>query len=313
MKATLLNSEAGYVRIRFLMWWDTTAKRGFGHWAGYRITTSDDADFAYDFRGGAETMIVQSRIGTSWTCCGMSDFVGDAELLEGTDKIGVLQAGITAGSEVVLQLDTGEAENFTVGNKYFIYDFDDHTWGNLCEVTATNTSLDQITIDTADYNYPAGAVIGAYVHRWIAFGNGTATGATNINQSNASTIPYINATAGYSFHNQYGSILSGAFGSICSGYLDRVAPNSKGYWGTEDLYVIEYNRQNTSGSSSDAAHEAYGTVKNVIATNAGTLSAGLDGRTVAGTNYMYFLLMSSLFAGGSSSFAALFLDTTSTS
>jgi hypothetical protein len=317
IKASMLNSEAGYIRIQYYCWWDATAHTGRGLWAGYRIDTSDDADFAYDFRGGAETMVIQSRIGTSWKCAGITEFTGDAELLEGTDKYGTVQSGVTAGSSVVLQLDTGEAANFTVDSYYFIYDFDGHTWVNCCKVTDVDTGTDQITVDTLGQDFPAGAVIGAYVHRWFAFGNGTTNlGYANINYTNInSKIPYVNAASNtYVFHNQYGVIYGSAYGAVCDGFLTRVAPNRKGNWGTEDIYVVEHRWENDNNQTlTTGAHEGYGVLKNVISSNKGTMSPGLDGRTDSGLDWLYFLGNNDTFSSGSSSYAALLLNTTSTS
>lgn len=317
LKASMIVSEAGYIRIQDLCWWDTTLKTGYGLWAGYRIDTSDDADFAYDFRGGAKTMIIQSRIGTAWKCAGISEFTGDAELLEGVDKYGVVQSGVTAGSNVVLQLAAGQAANFTVNNYYFIFDFDAHTWVNCCKVTATDTGTDQITVDVLGQNFPAGSVIGAYVHRWISFGNGNATSIANVlslSQGVNSKVPYVNAASNtYVIHNQYGIIYGSANGAVCNDFLTRVAPNRKGNWGTEDIYVVEHFFENDSSQTgTTGAREGYGIIENVIATNKGTMSAGQDGRTDGGLEYLYFHAMSALFSGGSTTFAALFLNSTST-
>jgi hypothetical protein len=315
LKAILVNSEAGYIRIKNLCWWDTTTKTGYGTWAGYRITTSDDADFAYDFRGGAETMIIQSRIGTAWKCAGITEWTGDAELTEGTDKYGVLQSGVSAGSSVVLQLDTGEAANFTVNNYYFIFDFDGHSWVNCCKVTATNTGTDQITVDLLGQAFPAGAVIAAYAHRWMAFGNGTSPSVVNNNYSSQSKIPYVNAASNtYVFHNQTSYIYGSAQAGVCNAFLTKVAPNRKGNWGTEDIYVVEDKWENDiAQSATTGAHEGYGVLKNVIATNVGTMAAGQDGRTDGGFEYLYTLLMSDVFSSGTATYAALFLNTVSAS
>jgi hypothetical protein len=318
VKAAMQNDEAGYVRIYYYLWWDTTAQTGYGLWCGYRINTSDDADFAYDFRGGAETMIIQSRIGTSWKCAGVSEFTGDAELLEGVDKFGILQSGITAGSSVVLQLDTGEAANFTVNNYYFIFDFDGHSWVNCVKVTAVDTGTDQVTIDAATYNFPTGAVIAAYAHRYVAFGNGSASSIGNIvnyNQGVLSKIPYINAANNsYVFHNQNTSIRGSCYGAVCNQFLDRVVPNRKGNWGTEDIYIVENRFENSEyQNETTGAREAYGVIKNVIATNVGTMAAGQDGRTDGGLEYLYTLTLNNVFSWGSSSYASLFLNSTSTS
>jgi hypothetical protein len=315
IRISMVNSESGYIRIRYLLWWDTTTKTGYGYWAGYRVTTSDDADYMYDFRGGAETLIVLSVIGTAISPAGITEFTGDANLLEGTDKVGVLQSGVTAGSSVVLQLAAGQAINFTVNNYYFLYDFAGHSWVDCVKVTARDSGTDQITVDTITQNFPAGAVIAAYAHRVVAFGSGTSAALDNISSSYKSKLPYTNATATYVFHLQYGGIYGGASIVVATVYLDRMAPNRKQNWCVMNPGIAEVAGENAAGSWSDTygAREGYGTLKNVIISNVGTMAPVLNGRTDGGKNYKYFVLSSAIFNSGVSTHAACFLDDTSTS
>jgi hypothetical protein len=323
IKIGMLNSEAGYIRVQFLLWWNTTTNAGWGYFAGYRVATADDADFMYDFRGGAETMIIQSVIGTAIDTTGTTEFIGDANFLEGTDKIGNVQSGVSAGSSVVLQLDTGEAANFTVGNYYFLYDFDSHAWVNCVKITDRNTGTDEITVDSINHDFPAGSVIGAYPHRLVAFGDSAYPPTCGDNfcypsfdkGSVTPKVPYCNYSLNANVHHiGYGGIYGSAMIAYAATYLDRMAPNRKGNWCVMNPGIAEYKEENSYHSAGGTGvSEGYGTLKNVILTKVGTMAAVLNGRTDGGKQYKYFQLSSTLFAGGSSLYAVCFLDTTSTS
>lgn len=101
-------------------------------------------------------------------------------------------------------------------------------------------------------------------------------------------------------------------------YCLRAAPNIKGNYGVSEIGIAEryyHNVDSDSQSSAVGAHELYGTIENLLVTTTGVMAAGLDGRIDQGSNYMYYVLASSLFYTGlayGSSFAAIILDTTST-
>lgn len=311
-------SESATIRVQKLCWWDTTVNSGFGYWSGHLLSTSDDADFSYDVRAGAEFFAICTRIGTTWTGTGVDEFTGDANLLEGTDKYGVLQSGITAGSSVVLQLDTGQAANFTVGNYYFIFDFNLHSWVNCCKVTATNTGADQITVDVLSQNFPTGSVIAAYAHRWVGFGTGLGA-LPNIcygySWTGISNLPYNNvANNNYVFHNQTGTIQARLCIDVLDNYLITMNPTRKNYYACQRPGILESCWHNYSASwETTGCHEAYGTLKSIYITRKNSMAAALDGKTINGKNYLYIFAANSILYGGSSDCAAMFLDTESDS
>lgn len=77
--------------------------------------------------------------------------------------LGVTQSGISSGSDVVLQLGSGEADRFVAGTSYQIVD---NTSRELVEVSAVDRALDKITISSLSYNFTAGARIGVFPFRW---------------------------------------------------------------------------------------------------------------------------------------------------
>ena len=316
IKIGLITTEAGYIRVQPYLWWNNSTQTGYGLWAGYRIETYDDADFVYDFRGGDEAMILQARLGTAWDTFILDDFVTDANLLEADTIVGTFQSGITAsGSPVVVQLDTGEAANFTIDNDYYVMDFDGHTWLDYLTVTARDLGTDQITCSSLNYDFPAGAVIGAYLHRYYTSSNGMTTSAADMNYSirQYMKIPYCSAAAGHEIHNQAGYIYGGCKFDAAFNYLFAMNPNDTGVYAVQRPGIVEYYRENDNyfGTYSNSMNRAYGVAKNIYVTQVGTMAAGQDGRTIAAKNYLYFQLLSVMSHSGSAQVGLMILDTES--
>ena len=310
IKMSMIINEAAIVRFENYMWWDSTTHDGRGFFSRTNLGTTDSGDFSYYFYGGAESMFLVTRRGTTWNLAFETDFVYDANLsVEGTDKFGTIQSGVTAGSNVTLQLDTGEASNFTADNYYFIYDFNGHTWVDCVKCVSVDGGADTIIVDTLTYNYPAGAKIASYAHRLVAGGE------------EGVTLPYYNVVGhSYVFNDQNtNSTYDGhVYAQVADKYLDRLQPNRKGNYAVSEIGITEFLGHNISpgvgGVPSSQGHEAYGVIKNCLASVTGSMSAGLDGRVDQGLNYIYFgRVMNNIFYNGSFSYAILILDTESDS
>lgn len=321
MKISMLASESGYIRIQFAMWHNTTTHFTYGYWFGQRVATYDDADFPYYFRGGEQCVIAQSRYEGTYYCAGMDEFVGDSNLLEGTDKYGILQSGASAGSSVVLQLDTGEAANITVDKYYYLWDFNDTSFVQYVKVTARDLGTDQVTIETLAENVASGAVLSAYTHRWVGFGNGKYTSDNMCQDStydSISKIPYCSSynsgDNSYCFHDQVGAI-SGAI-QLCEAgeYLSTMNPDDEGNYAVMRPGITEYYRENTTTSSVyTEMNRGYGVLRNTYMCMKNSMVASSDGYTINSTNYLYFNNDSEIFNNGSSLQGILFLDSESTS
>lgn len=314
IKIGMVNTDAGYVQAFSYMWWDSTAHTGEGLFYGTKLVTYDSAEFAYDFRGGTECMIIQSRTGTNWSTFVFDEWTGDPNLVEGTDKVGTFQSGITAGSNVTVQLDTGEAANFTANKYYFIYDFSTDTWVDYTYVVSVDLGLDQIVLYDLDYNFPSGSVISSYAHRFYCVGDDVSN--TNNFSVYASVIPYTSSTVDDRVvHNQTGYV----YGSVKLDYpstaLTAMSPDDYSFYGVSKPLVVEYSLPNISvgaGGSTTGANRAYGVANNLYVTYKGSMAAGLDGKTISTNNWLYFRPLNDIVYSGSSSFASLFLDTEST-
>jgi len=311
MRAGYVTTESAKVRIQYALAFDTTSKILYGYWGGFNVNTLDAASFSYDFRGGAECLIVQSRIGSAWSTALIDSWVGDSNFVEGTDKRGTLLYDATAGSSQTLYLNTGEAANFTLNRYYYITDTSGHAWVNYCKVTADDTNADTVVVDALTQNFPAGSVLAAYTHRWYCAGNDVAVNIARFNTtnySNKSTIPYL-SSATYVFADQNGIVYSAVKGSVDADTLSTVAPNDRGFFACQKPFLVEYYGNN--GGVSSGMTEGYGIAKNVYATKLGTMVAGMDGKTIGGSNWLHFQRLDGLFTAGSSNYATMFLDKTS--
>lgn len=115
-KSTLSNSNRNKViqvllptgtsdRIYFTywMWWNTSAHTGVATIAKHSITTQENTEYAYDFRGGPETILVMARIGTTWTYTYLTEWTGLTNFIED-------ESGHT-GTLVSWMTETGDNNN----------------------------------------------------------------------------------------------------------------------------------------------------------------------------------------------------------
>lgn len=292
-------SNAGYVSMHGLLYWDTTLRMGRGYWTGRELTTYDAADFVYSFRGGDEQMMIATRTGTTWNYMIIDDFVGDTNLLEAPTNVGVLQGSVTSGSSVVCQLDTGEAANFTVNNYYYIYDFTATTVGtaatqiNYIRITAVDTINDTVTIETLTDNFNAGAVISPYAHRFYSIGfsrvvftyvpTGISCDETSSGM-NYIRIPYYSSTVGqicYRLQNSGASNTERAISSWLSTVITGMAPDDRGYYAAQRPIIVESSNPNGS------ANRAYGILKNLYTSSPGSALAWSDYRVIGSRQWLY--------------------------
>ena len=201
------------VRLMGCLWWDSTNHIPRGVWHQHFISVRASVSDTYYFVGNDQYLGIVSKNNTTYNQYVTGTWVGDSNLVEPLTAIGALQSGITAGGGVVCTLLPGQAANFTANKYYFIYDFNAHSWVDYVKCTVVDTGLNTITLQTVNYSFPAGAVIGAYPHRFYSMSNSTVTSGTTNNADNMSyrhsSIPYISSTSGTPsnvFHAQTGQI-----------------------------------------------------------------------------------------------------------
>jgi hypothetical protein len=300
------------INVQSFLSWDSVNQCVYGLWSGHRVSTADSSDFVYDFRGGAECMILQSRIASTWSSAILDTWTGDANFLEPINKSGVVSTNINAGTNVSIPLFSGESLNFTSGEYYYLLDFQSgHCFTTYSKCVGISGL--SITLNNVYYNFPSGSIIGSYPHRFYTFGDYMSLYDMSTNSSN---IPYYSSTtSGYVMHNQnsynYGSFAA----DYNDGILSKLIPDDKGKYAIQRCNILESSRPNDSsypGYFTDM-NRFFGSSNNTYITKQGSMLAGSDGRTYGGKNYLFFMNASQFYNGASSNYCILVPDTETTS
>lgn len=237
IKAGYLTSEAAYVRFQYYMWWDPTdVTKGRGLWGGHRLGTLDDGEFIYDFRGGAECMIINTIVNSSNYLALIDNFDGIPNFLEDETRVAVMPSGASAGSDVVVTLNENDELKFTENNWYYIYDFNGVSHVEYAKVTNVNSTAHTITLNTVTGSFAANSVIGSYPHRFYTAGSGA--DAAGI-QKQVSNIPYYSASPGYVFPNQSGAIEGGYSADYLYYPLAYINPDDNNIYSAQKYIIIE--------------------------------------------------------------------------
>jgi hypothetical protein len=288
------------------LWWDVTNHIPIGTWAQYSPNCDKTTFNNYWFNGNTSFINVALKFSTNtYFVFHWSIWAGVSPLVESAALTGTLQADITAGSYVVIQLGTGEASNFTIGNWYFIYDFDGHSWVDYVHITDRNTGTDTITVASVGYNFPTGAILGAYPHRFCTCCNATGGGAVGYNGSSSlATIPYISSVVGEPkvFYPQSGVINCHVHLKVYDQIIIGGAPEDEIRYYAQLPIIVEYKR---SDDVVTANPRVYGVLPAgsmyFSSTNDLTLASSI--RAINGAPYKYFVLSNSI--GNNQVFAVL--------
>jgi hypothetical protein len=129
LKVGYNSSYAGYVSVQmFMSKGFTVSTHPVGVWAGYYLKTVDAGAFTYNFRGGLDFLLLQTRppAGAVWWRVGIDEFTVLSNFTEDPDTVGGVVAttvSYTPGaSETTVTLSSSaEVNTLTTGNGYFIY------------------------------------------------------------------------------------------------------------------------------------------------------------------------------------------------
>jgi len=305
-----VNTALGYsnaIQIVSCLWWDVTNHIPRGIWNKYNMVTSGAAvTDTYWFVGNTSFIHLVSYAVSTYVQVSIGDWTSPSTLIvEGAD-LGVLASGITAGGGVVTSLGSGQAAYFTVGNYYFIYDMNGHSWVDYVKVTARDLGLDTITLQNVAYSFPTGAVIGAYPHRYYSMSNGSLTSGTFGNVDNfsysKSTIPYISSTSGTTsnvFHAQTGSIRISSRLNFYPTALAGGDPDDENLYYVQRPSVSEYERGDAVIDTTGLRLLGYiPTTGGLYLTSSSNLTLAVTKRSISGLDYMYFLVSTSIMAIG---------------
>ncbi len=149
------DSGANRISVEAYQYWNATTHTGVNgayYLSNTYTRTSDTAQFIYWFFADLDHVFIVTKIGTIY----YGHYSGVVRRFW-SDAIAVTQAAATAGSNVVLPVNT--ALIFTVGEYYLIKD---NAGIERVKVTAVNTSVtpNTVTVQTLTKGYAAGAKIG---------------------------------------------------------------------------------------------------------------------------------------------------------
>lgn len=307
----LTRSSSDTILLQAYLHWDSSSHVGYGWWAGYQNGSLQTAGAPrkYDFRGGPETIIINTQnSGGGWEDMTILDeWLGLVPLTEKEEITGELQSGVSAGSDVVLQLGTDEASNFTINRWYYIYDFDGHTWINYTKCTNVDEVNDRITVQQITENFSSGSVICAYAHRFYMTGRGAGSGSGRTFFKGV--IPYVSSENQNNVMPPDDSITSGQKNRFL---VDRVVIYNEHLSGTHLAQKpIIMEKWDYTGST-NYMNRAYGQCKNLMVTDVNDLVQETGGRLIDGDEWNWFLYTSSLFEEINWDGAALIFGASST-
>jgi hypothetical protein len=295
LKLGYQTTESGYVRMQGLIWWNSTTHAPWGYWVGRRMNSYDSSVFAYQFIGGDEFLMQATQLGATWYRMFIDTFTAISSKLEPISNVGVLQSGVTAITSTVLPLAAGQELGFTVNKFYYLYDFASHCWINYVKVTNVDTSAHTVTVLGCTNNFPSGAILTPYAHRYYLFGQSSDNG---INMSSYNpysfgdtycTIPYYSSydNQGYVFHNQQGAIYGQAAYTQTTELIDAGIPDDEGNYDCVRHAIKEASFPNINNLPS-GINRLYGKSSNTLETRVGAMGLMVNYRTMLGVDYLYF-------------------------
>jgi len=278
LRVGFITANSGQIDVRRYM--GLSGGVPYGQWGNATnsstITVLDSTDFAYDFRGGDDSMMLFARIGTSTDYIIETEWIGASNTVFETKNITSVTTIMTGGTDTE-SIEVTSSALFTVGDILIIYDFTAHNWVQQVEVTVIPDST-HITIENSGGNnlnaYPVGTVIGNYMHRNLSIGK---------LGSQSSQLPYL--------PNNVGSVDSDLYSSTSVlqqsklGTPTNFLVNDLSYGGRTCIQPIIYNDRLYITSSESP--EVFGTPKNIYISSTSSFLPWYSGLTISGDNWVY--------------------------
>lgn len=298
LQVGLYTTISGRVFIKHWGFWDASGHEGWLLIQRALLYTYDDADFVYDFRGGPTFMSLATRRGSTWEMFTCGKWTADSVLCEDTTVCGAFQAGVSAGSDVAVQLGAGEAANFTENGFYYVMDIDNnggayHCWVNYVKVTEVNTYTDVVHLQQIRHDFPAGTIIAAYPIRLYNLADRPEGGST----SRRIRIPMCSSKSTDGSDWSY-CISDGTSNQTWDGrgaiscYLDNnttllthICPDDVGNYAIQRGYLVEEYKGDTASDAGDM-NRAYGSPEEIYVSSNENIAKMLDGREYNSRNYI---------------------------
>jgi len=153
-------------KIDFNMYlhWNNTTHAGtvrLGPDTYYRLSSDDDSAFTLWVYGNKDRLALISKVGTAYMMVGL-DYIDS--FYKG---FGTLASGVTAGNDKVLQLGTGEADDFVVGQNYQVAGSGSGEGRERPQVTVVTPGSHQVTVDNLARALSAGSTIARVPFPWL--------------------------------------------------------------------------------------------------------------------------------------------------
>jgi len=277
----MVTGTAGQIYIKTWMNYDTTIHTGFGMFGAHSLGTVDAGAFVYDFRGGDECIVIQTRVGTAWSTYILDEWLTDLNLVEAATISGTLSAAANDGDSTIY-LNTGEGSNFTDDNFYFLYNLNRSEAIDYLQVTAT--AGDTLSLnETLTKRHSSGSLLSPYYQRFHVLGTNILTGVNNYVRMG---IPVRSVRQKeFGVHATDDFCYSRIGGHVLEQLIKDSAPNDEGKYIVMKPVVGEYD----SNSSPNAeGNRSYGQAKNLYYTAVGSMSQMLNGKTIVSKEWVYF-------------------------
>jgi hypothetical protein len=143
---------------------------------------------------------------------------------------------------------------------------------------------DTVTIDTLSNDVSAGAIIGAYPHRYFTKGNGYSNENDIVSSDIQTQLPYYSGAVGYVQHES--SIIYGGVTLNILGGMTITAPDDLGLYSCMKPIITETYRPNGTLSTT-GMNRQYGKLKNIFFSY-GSMAQMLDYRTINASDYLKY-------------------------
>lgn len=272
-------SDPGKIRVNGFIWWDVDSHVGYGGYVTKELPTLDDSLFIYDFRGGPRFISIMTKT-PNWEFINIGDIGADNELLPSPNLVAPIQNSVASGSNVELLFNAGYETNYTVGDYYFLSNFNQTEAIDYSKVLEINTTNHTVTVDILRNSFSIGSIFGPYPYRYFLY------------YSYNSYTPQMIIPIGSNRSSQYSNIIYRLNNNQAKAYtwvndeaMDRLNPDAKGNYHSEYLEVGE-------DQLIDTLKEGLGPSVPILALNKTGLTEMSSGRVINGYNHIYFNLSS---------------------
>ncbi len=322
--------EAAYARCQWVGSYDTVTEEIIFIYDGMKLDTLDAAAFVYDFRGNDNGLFyAQSQISGTWRGCGVDNFSPLSNYLESPVTIsGTAQTSLANGANVVVQLtDAAEANLFTKGEWYFVYDFRYDAVITLTAVAygecngvgvADGLNADEIRFATLNNDFNSGAKVSPYPLTVMSVQQGCSAGSSSEDDFRdlgfGPEIPFYGrsdgATGHYCINDQEGDIQGVYIISRDYQAILIAAPDDKGNYTVQRPLVCEYRRPNDASNPAyfTQMNRPYGESDNVYLSDDDGLSVMTTGRTIDSKEHISVADEDDMFVGGTSNLQVLMIN-----